>query len=87
MPIVTVYTAKPCGYCTAAIRYLKGAKKLEVEEIDLTHNTELRIKLIRETGHRTVPMIYINGQFIGGYDELRKLDAQKQLDLLINKGS
>ena len=32
-------------------------------------------------------MIYINGQFIGGYDELRKLDAQKQLDLLINKGS
>ena len=83
MPKVIVYTAKPCGYCTAAIRFLKQAKELEIEEVDLTRNTELRMKLIQQTGQRTVPMIFINDQFIGGYSELRDLDAKKELDLII----
>ena len=83
MPKVVVYTAKPCGYCTAALRFLREAKGLEVEEVDLTRNIELRMELIQKTGHRTVPMIFINDNFIGGYSELRDLDAKKELDEMI----
>ena len=83
MAKIVVYTAKPCGYCTAALRFLREAKSLEVEEIDLTRNIELRMELIQKTGHRTVPMIFINDNFIGGYSELRDLDAQKKFDKMI----
>ena len=86
MPNVVVYTAKPCGYCTAALRFLREAKSLEVEEVDLTRNVELRMELIQKTGHRTVPMIFINDNFIGGYSELRDLDAKKELDAMLQTG-
>ena len=31
-------------------------------------------------------MIFINDHFIGGYSELRDLDAKKELDVIINGG-
>jgi glutaredoxin 3 len=83
MTSVTVYTAKPCGYCRAALRFLTEVKSVEVEEIDLTRNTEKRMELIQQTGHRTVPMIFIGEQFIGGYSELRELDAQRELNKML----
>lgn len=84
MSKVTVYTAKPCGFCTAAIRFLKEAKSVEVKEVDLSQQPDLRMKLIKQTGQRTVPMIFIGEQFIGGYNELRALDRNKELDGLLN---
>lgn len=83
MSSINIYTAKPCGYCNAAIRFLTQVKNVEVNEIDLTHNHEKRRELVRQTGHRTVPMIFIGDKFIGGYDELRSLDAQKLLDQML----
>jgi glutaredoxin 3 len=83
MPNVVVYTAKPCGFCTAALRFLKEVKNVEVKEVDLSKQHELRMKLIEETGQRTVPMIFIGEKFIGGYTELRALDRNNELDALL----
>ena len=30
-------------------------------------------------GHRTVPIILVDGEFIGGFDQLRALDARGSL--------
>lgn len=40
---------------------------------------ELRDKLAEETGQRTVPMIYIGDEFIGGSSDLVKLHENGEL--------
>mgnify|MGYP001242643088 CR=1 FL=1 len=80
MPKVVVYTAVPCGYCRAAIRFLREVKKVEVEVIDLTGSHGERMALVQRTGRRTVPQIFIGEHHVGGYDDLRALDADGELD-------
>jgi glutaredoxin 3 len=83
MPKVVVYTAVPCGYCRAAIRYLREVKKVEVEVIDLTGSHQDRMALKERTGRRTIPQIFIDEHHVGGYDDMRALDASGGLDSLL----
>jgi glutaredoxin 3 len=54
--------------------------KVPYEEISLEDKPELRRKLSEENnGYRTVPMIFIDGKFIGGYMELAALHKQGKL--------
>jgi glutaredoxin 3 len=54
--------------------------KVPYEEISLEDKPELRRKLSKENnGYRTVPMIFIDGKFIGGYTELAALHKQGKL--------
>jgi glutaredoxin 3 len=36
------------------------------------------------TGRKTVPQIFINGQYVGGCDDLHALENEGKLDQLIN---
>lgn len=83
MPTVRMYKAVPCPYCTAALRFLREVKGVPVEEIDLTEDPEGRMELVRRTGRRTVPQIYVGEVHVGGYDDLRALDAAGGLDPLL----
>ena len=83
MAKIVMYKTRYCGYCTAAARFLKEVKKQELEIIDLSNDHEKRMQLMRETGHRTVPMIFINDAFIGGYDDLRALEREGRLDPML----
>ena len=83
MPSVTVYKTQFCGYCTAAIRFLQENKKQEVEIVDLSQNHQKRMELVQQTGHRTVPLIFIGDKFIGGYDDMIALDRKGGLDSLL----
>lgn len=79
MKEVKVYTGSSCAYCTAAKKLLQSAG-VAYEEIGLDDQPELRRKLSEENGHyRTVPMIFIDGKFIGGYIELQTLHKNGQL--------
>lgn len=74
MQQITVYTTPYCGYCSMAKRLL-GQRQLAFKEVDLAQDPDLREKLMRENnGYRTVPMIFIGAEFIGGYSELAALD-------------
>jgi len=79
MSRVTVYTTPICGYCRRA-KSLLSRKAIDFEEIDLQSRPELRMKLSKRTGMRTVPMIFIDEECIGGSDELHALEASGELE-------
>ena len=80
---IVVYSTPFCGYCGAAKRLLAG-KGVEVTEIDVMFDPEQRQKMMEKSGgRRTVPQIFVDGQHIGGFDELSALDASGQLDRLL----
>jgi glutaredoxin 3 len=82
---VEVYTTSYCPYCTQAKSLLKR-KGVAFEEIDVSGDSALREKMIELSGgRRTVPEIFINGKIVGGYDELRALDAEGKLDPLLSE--
>ena len=56
---------------------------MRFDEIDVSSDDDLRMKMIEESGRRTVPQIFINDVPIGGYDELRALEEQGELDRLL----
>ena len=85
MKNVLMYKAEPCGYCRAALRFLRDVKGVSVEIIDLTGDHKARMSLIKKTGRRTVPQIFVGETHVGGYDELRALDVKGELDLLFEK--
>ncbi len=76
---VKLYTTDYCPYCTQAKTLLKG-EGIAFEEIDLTNDKELRAKLSEENnGYRTVPMIFIGDEFIGGFQDLAKIKGSGEL--------
>ena len=78
MTDVQMYTTRVCAYCVAAKRLL-GARGIAYEEIDVSGDDERRAWLVRETGRRTVPQVFIRGESVGGYTELAALDRSGAL--------
>ena len=80
---VTIYTTTVCPYCVRAKQLLQR-KDIEYVEVNLnTEPTEVREELMARTKQRTVPQIFINDEFIGGFDQLHALDRQGKLEQMI----
>lgn len=79
MKPVVVYTTTSCPFCVAA-KALLQAKGIPFQEIDVTNNVELRQEVIRRSGRRTVPQIFIDDEPIGGFTELKALADSGELD-------
>jgi glutaredoxin 3 len=73
MSQVTVYTTEPCGYCRVA-KALLDKRKVAYEEVNLAKDPEGRAELVRITGMMTFPQVVIDGESIGGYQELVAFD-------------
>jgi glutaredoxin 3 len=83
MRTVEIYTTPFCPYCHAAKRLLQR-KGADYAEIDVSHDPELRAKMIqRANGRRTVPQIFIGGRHVGGSDDLHALDHAGKLDPML----
>jgi glutaredoxin 3 len=82
MPDVTIYTTAACPYCVRAKRLLTH-KGVPFKEIDVTADGALRQEMMQSSGRRTVPQIFIDGQSIGGFDELYDLEQSGELDTLL----
>jgi glutaredoxin 3 len=80
---VEIYSTSYCPYCTRAKALLRS-KGVRFEELDVTDDPALRAKMVELAGgRRTVPEIFINGENIGGCDELYALEQSGELDLLL----
>lgn len=83
MAQVEIYTTMMCPYCYRA-KNLLNAKGAAFDEIDVGMDPDRRSEMMeRAGGLRTVPQIFINGQHVGGSDELAQLDAEGRLDALL----
>ena len=70
---VKIYSTKICTFCVQTKRFLTHLQ-IPFEEIQLDEQPDLRQELSVANGHyRTVPMIYVDNKFIGGYTDLLAL--------------
>jgi thioredoxin reductase (NADPH) len=82
---ILMYTKQTCPYCTMAKRLL-SSKGQTWSEIDIEADPAQRDEMIRRTGRRTVPQIFIGDRHIGGFDDLAALDDRGELDPLLGLG-
>lgn len=83
---ILIYTTPICPYCVKAKALLqhKGVEE-QIREIDVSANETLRMEMMKKSGgRRTVPQIFINGQHVGGFDDLYALDREGKLDAMLN---
>jgi glutaredoxin 3 len=77
---VEIYSTTFCPYCARA-RSVFESKGVAFEEIDLYEHPEKREEMVRRArGRTTVPQIFIDGEHIGGSDDLAALDRAGKLD-------
>ena len=80
MKTITVYSGPLCNFCEAAKRLL-ARNNLSFKEIDISKEVGLRDEMIKKAnGKRTIPQIFFNDEHIGGYQELRDLEKNGQLE-------
>jgi glutaredoxin 3 len=80
---VTMYATAVCPYCVQAERLLRAKGVEEIAKIRVDLDPPRRIEMMRKTGRRTVPQIYIGDEHVGGYDDLVALDREGKLDPLL----
>ncbi|HJW81942.1 MAG TPA: glutaredoxin 3 [Acidiferrobacterales bacterium] len=82
---VRMYSTRVCPYCIRAEQLLakKGIAADQIEKIRVDDYPQQREEMIRITGRRTVPQIFIGERHVGGFDDLAELDAAGELDSLL----
>lgn len=83
MAKIMMYTTAVCPYCINAKRLLASKGVEEIDEIRVDATPQRLAEMIDKTGRRTVPQIYINDRHVGGFDDLRALDLNGELDPLL----
>lgn len=79
MASIEIYTKEWCPYCAKAKALLRS-KDLTYREIDVTHDEALEHEMLERSGRRSVPEVFIDGELVGGYDDLAELNAGGELD-------
>ena len=82
MAKIEIYTTPFCGYCARA-KGLLDRKGAAYEEMDVMMDEKKRAEMRERSKRSTVPQIFINGQHIGGSDELAELEQAGKLDALL----
>ena len=78
-----MYSTAVCPFCLRAEMLLKSKGVTEIEKIRVDLDLRQREEMIRKTGRRTVPQIYIGDRHVGGFEELAALEHAGKLELLL----
>jgi glutaredoxin 3 len=71
---VKMYTTRTCPWCDRAKELLRKRGVTHIEEVRVDLDRYEGQKMRQITGRSTVPQIFIDGEHIGGFDDLEKLD-------------
>ena len=83
MPKVEIYTKSTCGFCRRALMLL-DMKKIAYEQYGVDFSGPRKAEMVERAGGRsTVPQIFIDGQLIGGCDDLMRLEQDGKLDEML----
>jgi glutaredoxin 3 len=84
---IEIYTTALCPYCRLAKALLDKKGVAYAEYAVDAEPGRLDEMLKRSNGRRTVPQIFIDGQGIGGSDDLHALDRRGKLDALLGRAA
>ena len=83
MKKVVIYTGPMCNYCSAA-KHLLNKKKVNYTELDIGADASKMQEMQERTkGAKTIPQIFIGETYVGGYNELKALEAAGKLNSLL----
>jgi len=82
MKPVVMYSTAYCPFCVRAKQLLKS-KGVDFQDIAVDHDYQLRQEMMRKSGQRTVPQIWIGDHHVGGCDELFALERAGELDVML----
>ncbi len=83
MPQVKMYCTATCPYCVMAEKLLTKKGVTQIEKIRVDLDAAQMQEMMRITGRRTVPQIYIGDRHVGGFDDISALDAGGELEPLL----
>ena len=84
MSRVTVYSTASCPVCARA-KAMLAKWEIDFDEVFVDRDDAAKREFLELTrGARTVPQIVIDGNPIGGYDELTELHMDGELDELMH---
>ena len=86
MADVTIYSSDWCPYCMRAKALLRK-KEVMFNDIVVDGRADLRAEMASLAGSNSVPQIWINGEHIGGCDDLYALEKAGELDGLLAEQS
>lgn len=78
MSRIIIYSTDNCAFCRAAVALLEG-EGIEYQEVKLDQSPESRAQVLEETGGMSFPQIVIDGEAIGGFDQLLELQKAGSL--------
>jgi glutaredoxin 3 len=82
MDRVTVYSTDPCSFCTQAKALLRK-RGIDFVELNLAKDPAGRAELAEKTGMMSFPQIVIDGEVVGGFQELLQADRSGRLTELL----
>ena len=80
---VLMYSTASCPFCTLAERLLRARGVTDIAKIRVDLEPARRGEMVKKSGRRTVPQIWIDGRHVGGCDDLYELDRKGELDPLL----
>jgi glutaredoxin 3 len=76
---IRMYSTATCPFCIRAERLLTTRGVASIDKLRVDLDPALREEMIRITGRRTVPQIFIGELHVGGFEELAAMDRQGKL--------
>lgn len=83
---VEIFTGMNCGYCDRAKALLRD-REIPFTELDISGDAANRDELIRRLPRsKSIPQVFVDGEHIGGYEDLCHLDENGRLAELVRPG-
>lgn len=85
-----VFKTQTCPYCTQAVGFLSHLQgqrpDVQVKTVDANANPAEFRKVAQRVGRNTVPQIFLDGQYVGGWDDLARAAKSGALDAYLDGG-
>ncbi|MCU7834897.1 MAG: glutaredoxin [gamma proteobacterium symbiont of Taylorina sp.] len=82
MAHVKMYCSDSCPFCNNAEKLLLS-KGVDIEKINIEEEPEQFAKIVAEIGQDSVPQIFIDGRYVGGFDDISELDMDDELEPML----
>lgn len=87
-PTFVVFKTETCPFCTQTMQFLGALHKergdFQVAVVDATAQREEFQRASAYTRRTTVPQIFLDGRFVGGWDDLARAAKRGQLDAYLD---